>query len=239
MVESEMFGKLAKVVLEGDEEGVMSLVQEVINSGITPLKIITEGMALGVREAGDKFSKGEYFLPQLIMASEAMRVGLALILPLITADARKEASGNVVIGSVEGDVHDIGKNIVSAMLIASGFYVIDLGVDVPSATFVGAVEKESPHILALGSYMSTTLPAMDTVIKDLEKAGLRDKVKVMIGGVATTPEYARKIGADGYAADAPEVVRVAQQLLGQEAGAPMPKEESYSWRGITTKGSIE
>ncbi|HBY93019.1 MAG: corrinoid protein [Ardenticatenaceae bacterium] len=233
MSKEELFPKLSDAVLAGDEETVLSLCQQAVSAGFAPMSIITDGMAPGARAAGDKFSQGKYFLPQLIMAGEAMKAGLEVLLPLITAEARQGAAGRVVIGSVEGDVHDVGKNIVAAMLTAGGFDVVDLGVDVSAAAFVDAVRKESPDILGMGSYMSTTRPQMQVVIEALKEASLRDRVRVMIGGIAATETYAREIGADGFAADAPDAVRLAEQLAEGVAAAPTLEAGASPWRGFT------
>lgn len=234
MTESEILTKLENMVLEGDEEGTAAWCQKAVEEGIAPMRIIRDGMAPGATAAGEKFSSGEYFLPELIMAGEAMKAGLENILPLITADARKEASlGLVVIGSVEGDVHDIGKNILIAMLTANGFEVLDLGVDVPSSTFVEAVARESPQVLGIGSYMSTTRPNMQVVMEELEKAGLRRTVKVMVGGISVTEEFANQIGADGFGIDVPKAVELAKQFCEQAAFAATPEAGPSPWRGIT------
>ncbi len=231
MAQTELYDKLAEAVLQGDEESVVSLIKEAMKTNADSMTLITEGMAPGARQAGERFSKGEYFLPQLIMAGEAMKAGVALLVPTMTSDTRKKATGSVVIGSVEGDVHDIGKNIVTAMLIASGFYVVDLGVDVSPTNFIETAKKESADILAMGSYLSTTLPSIEKTIEGLKKAGLRNKVKVLVGGVAVTKDYASRVGADGHAGDAPGAVRVAERLLRMEVEAPLSKEESSPWRG--------
>ena len=232
MAQSDMLSKLSDAILHGDDEGIVALTNQAIESGLPPLEIITKGMAPGVRDAGKKFSDGQYFLPELIMAGEAMKAGLALVLPIIEASTEKEEAGRVAIGTVDGDVHDLGKNIVSVMLTASGFHVIDLGVDVSPAKFVETVGNESVDIMAMGSYLSTTLPSMGKTMEALKKAGLKDKVKVLVGGVAVTQTHADKIGADGYAMEALEAVRVAHELLGQDADAAVSKEESSAWRGM-------
>ena len=206
--------KLTQAVLVGDMDAVPGLCQEAIDAGYEPMVIINEGMAPGAREAGTKFSNGEYFLPQLVLAGEAMKAGLEVLLPLLTADAKAQAKGSVVIGSVEGDVHDIGKNIVSSLLLANGFNVLDLGIDVPAADFVEGVKSDQANIVAMGSYMSTTLPQMSAVIEALGAAGLRDQVKVMVGGAAVTQAFAEKIGADGYGEDAAQAVELAMELVG-------------------------
>jgi 5-methyltetrahydrofolate--homocysteine methyltransferase len=211
---NEILEKLTQAVLMGDMETVPILCQEAADAGIEPMVIINDGMAPGARAAGTKFSSGEYFLPQLVLAGEAMKAGLEVLLPLITAEAAAQAKGVVVIGSVEGDVHDIGKNIVASLMLANGFRVVDLGIDVPAADFVEKAKSEKADILAMGSYLSTTLPQMSAVIEALQKAGIRDQVKVMVGGAAVTQAFADKIGADGFSEDAAKAVDKAIQFVG-------------------------
>jgi corrinoid protein of di/trimethylamine methyltransferase len=215
-MDNEILEKLSQAVLLGDMDGVPGMCQEAVNAGYEPMVIINDGMAPGAREAGVKFSNGEYFLPQLVLAGEAMKGGLEILLPLITAEARAQAKGVVVIGSVEGDVHDIGKNIVSALLIANGFQVTDLGIDVPTSVFVERAKSENADIVAMGSYMSTTLPQMRGVVDALKEAGFRDRLKVMVGGAAVTEAFAEEIGADGFGEDAAEAVEKAIELVGGE-----------------------
>lgn len=210
----EVFDKLTKAVLGGDIDTVPTLCQEAANAGLEPMVIINEGMAPGARQAGIKFSNGEYFLPQLVLAGEAMNAGLEMLLPLITAEAQAQAKGTIVIGSVEGDVHDIGKNIVAALLVANGFKVTDLGIDVPAAEFIDKVKSEDADIVAMGSYMSTTLPQMTAVMEALKEAVLRERIKVIVGGAAVTQAFADKIGADGFGEDAAQAVEKAIELMG-------------------------
>jgi corrinoid protein of di/trimethylamine methyltransferase len=214
MSQQVIFEKLSEAVLNGDIDSIPALCEDALAAGVAPMTIIHEGMAPGARGAGEKFDCGEYFLPQLVMSGESMKAGLEVLLPHLTAEAQAEAKGVIVIGSVEGDVHDIGKNIVGALLLANGFRVIDLGIDVPASDFVGKAAEESADIVAMGSYMSTTLPQMKAVIEALEEAGLRDRVKVMIGGAAVTQRFADEIGADSFGEDAPAAVNHAIELTG-------------------------
>ena len=213
MSKHEILEKLMQAVLMGEEDQMASLVEEARQAGASPMDIIKEGMSPGAKLAGDKFDTGEYFLPELMMSGEAMKAGLEVLLPHMTTEMKAQSEGKVLFGSVEGDVHDIGKNIVISMLTASGFEVVDLGIDVPADTFIEKVEEEKPNILGMGAYMSTTLPEMKTVMQKLQEKDLLSKVKVMVGGVATTAKFAEDIGADGHAEDASKAVKLAQNLM--------------------------
>jgi len=213
MSNNEILKKLEELVSTGKDDLVSTLCEQALKDGMDPIVVLDKGLAPGVRKAGEKFGCGEYFLPELVMAGEAMKAGMKIILPKLTGKAKREVVGNVVIGSVEGDVHDIGKGIVVALLTAASFNVVDLGVDVPASEFVKKVISEKGDILGMGSYMSTTLPGMKTVMEELTKSGLRKNVKVIIGGVAATKDYANRIGADGFAPDAPKAVELAEQMM--------------------------
>jgi len=213
MSNNEILKKLEELVSTGKDDLVSTLCEQALKDGMDPIVVLDKGLAPGVRKAGEKFGCGEYFLPELVMAGEAMKAGMKIILPKLTGKAKREVVGNVVIGSVEGDVHDIGKGIVVALLTAVSFNVVDLGVDVPASEFVKKVISEKGDILGMGSYMSTTLPGMKTVMEELTKSGLRKNVKVIIGGVAATKDYANRIGADGFAPDAPKAVELAEQMM--------------------------
>ena len=212
MDRGEMLETLYRAVLSREPEDVARAVEEAIGAGLDPLTMIEEGLARGLREVGDLYGRGEAFLPDLIMAGEAMKEGLRLLEPLIR---RKGGAGRgrVLLGTVEGDHHDIGKNIVVALLRANGFEVIDLGVDVPVEEFVEAVRRFKPDILGLSALMTTTVPLQRRVIERLEELDLRDKVKVLVGGGAVTPEVAREMGADAYGRDALDAVKKAIELI--------------------------
>jgi 5-methyltetrahydrofolate--homocysteine methyltransferase len=213
MSNNEILKKLEELVSTGKDDLVSTLCEQALKDGMDPIVVLDKGLAPGVRKAGEKFGCGEYFLPELVMAGEAMKAGMKIILPKLTGKAKREVVGNVVIGSVEGDVHDIGKGIVVALLTAASFNVVDLGVDVPASEFVKKVISEKGDILGMGSYMSTTLPGMKTVMEELTKSGHSGKIKVIIGGVAATKDYANRIGADGFAPDAPKAVELAEQMM--------------------------
>jgi len=212
-MENLIIEDLKKAVTEGDIEKTKELAKKVLEIGMDPLKAINEGMAKGAKEVGDKFSKGEVFLAELVMAGEAMKAGMSILLPKIR-EARKERKtfGKVVIGTVKGDIHSIGKDIVATLLEADGFEVINMGEDVPTEKFVEAIKQHKPDILGLSSLLTATMPMQKEVIDALKKEGLRDKVKVLIGGGPTTKEWAREIGADGWAGDAVSAVKLAKDI---------------------------
>lgn len=218
MAEDPILKELSEAVLDGQAERTKELTHQALDEGIAPMRIIREGMAPGAKAAGDKFADGDYFLPDLTLAGEAMNGALDIILPKMTAEDEAQNTGKVVLGSVEGDVHDIGKNITSALLRSNGFTVIDLGVDVPVDDFVSKIEEEEADILGLGCYMSTGLTQIEKNIEALEEAGLREEVSVMLGGVAVHNEFTKESGADAYGEDAHEAVKVAEKLM--ESGRP-------------------
>ncbi len=210
--EEEILAKLRDAIVNLDIDAVQKAAKEAIESGIPAYKAVVEGMAKGMEIVGQKYENGEYFLAELIMAGETMKEGMAILEPhLKTGDIK--AAGKVVIGTVRGDLHDIGKNVVITLLKAANFDVIDLGVDVSPEQFVEAVKKHEPNIVAMSALLTTTMIEMESVIKSLKEAGLRDKVKVIIGGAPITPEYAEKIGADAAAKDAVEGVRICTEWM--------------------------
>lgn len=211
--EQQLLDALTGAVLEYDVERVQALTQQVVAEGYDSLRALEDGLGRGLRRVGVLFGRREAFLPELVIAGEAMKAGLAILEPELRAGQARSRWGIFLIGTVEGDIHDIGKVIVSALLIADGFEVIDLGVDVPTATFITAVQEHQPAILGLSALLSTTIPVQGEVIEALQQAGLRDRVKVMIGGAAVTPGWADQVGADAYAKDAVEAVQLAKRLL--------------------------
>ena len=204
--EEEILARLRDAIVNLDIEAVQKAAKEAIDAGIPAYKAIVEGMAKGMEIVGKKYEDGEYFLAELIMAGETMKEGMAVLEPYLKVGDIKSA-GKVVIGTVRGDLHDIGKNVVITLLKAANFEVIDLGVDVSAEQFVEAVKKHNPDIVAMSALLTTTMVEMENVIESLKKSGLRDKVKIIIGGAPITPEYAKKIGADAAAKDAVEGVR--------------------------------
>jgi 5-methyltetrahydrofolate--homocysteine methyltransferase len=199
-------------IINLDIEGVKKASKEAIAAGIPAYKAVIEGMAKGMAIVGQKYEDGEYFLAELIMAGETMREGMIILEPHLKAGDIKSA-GKVVIGTVKGDLHDIGKNVVITLLKAGNFDIVDLGIDIEAEQFVEAVKTHNPDIVAMSALLTTTMVEMESVIKSLEKAGLREKVKVIIGGAPITPEYAEKIGADAAAKDAVGGVRICSTWM--------------------------
>lgn len=205
--------KLHAAILEGDREAAVEITREALQSGSDPEELIDGGMIPAMAEAGRRFEEEEFFVPELLLAARAMKAALELLRPLLV-DRGAEPRGRVVIGTVKGDLHDIGKNLVSSMLEGAGFEVVDLGTDVAPEHFVEAIRERNADLVGLSALLTVTMPAMRTTIEALEKAGLRERVKVMIGGAPLSAEYAKEIGADAYADNASAAVRTAEQLVG-------------------------
>jgi 5-methyltetrahydrofolate--homocysteine methyltransferase len=208
------FEELIKSVINGDIEGVKKGVRRAVEKGISPIDIIQKGLAPGMKIIGDRFSRLEVYLPSLLLASEAMKAGMEILKPHILKRGLKVPRiGRVVIGSIEGDVHEIGKNIVAMMLEAAGFEVYDLGKDVSISDFIKKAEEVNTDIIGVSALMTTTMQNMSRLIKDLEDLGLREKYKIMVGGGPVLPDWAMEIGADGYGRDSAEAVKEAKKLI--------------------------
>lgn len=203
---------LYDAILNGDAKKAYAATEAALAAGALPMEIITESMVPAMDEVGRLFEAEEYFVPELLLAARAMRGALGLLRPLMVASGQK-LSTRVVIGTVKGDLHDIGKNIVASMLEGSGFEVIDLGADVAPEAFVAAVQQRNPQVVCMSALLTVTMPAMKTTIEALTAAGLRGQVKVLVGGAPVTPQYAREIGADGYSENASGAVGVVRGLL--------------------------
>jgi len=201
----KIFEQLQQTVIVGDTEGAKKAAQDAIDAGIEPWKAITDGLAAGMKVVGEKYESKEYFLPEVMVASDAMYAGLNLLLPLLKA-AEKADREKVVIGVVEGDIHDIGKNIVKTMLTAAGYDVIDVGRDVPTPQFIETATGEKAKVIAMSTMMTPTLMSMKDVEAELDKKGLKGEVKTIIGGGTVTDEWKAKIGSDAYGKDAVEAV---------------------------------
>ena len=210
----EIFNKMSQSILDGDADEAANLARQAVQAGIDPLEAINQGFVLGVNQVGEQFSCGNAFLPELVMAGEAMKAAVRVLEPeMARRGSHREILGKVVLATVEGDIHEIGKTLVGTMLSASGFEVFDLGVDVPTATIVKKAQENNANIVALSALLTTTMVKQREVIEALEKAGLRGRVKVMVGGAPVTREWVEKINADGYSEDAIGAVSTAQQLV--------------------------
>ena len=203
--------ELQQAILEGEKASAVAAVQAALQSDLEPQAILN-AMIAAMDEVGRLFEEGEYFVPEMLIAARAMQACLDILNPHL-ADHAIEPVGRVVIGTVKGDLHDIGKNLVAVMLEGAGFKIINLGVDVPPEKFIEAIQTHHPHILALSALLTTTMPGMKTIIEAIQAAGLRDQVKIMVGGAPLNDGYARLIGADGYSPDASSAVKLAKTLI--------------------------
>jgi len=209
----EMHQKLAQALIDGEPEDAEALAREALALGLDPLECITQGLTPGIQQVGKLFASGEYFLPELIIGADAMKAALDVLEPMLLGDQKREVVGRVVLGTVAGDLHEIGKTLVGTMLTANGFHVTDIGVDKKAEDFIAAIKENDADIVGASALLTTTMLHQRTLIEALKDAGLRDKVKVMIGGAPVTESYAREIGADGYAEDAISAVEMAFRLI--------------------------
>lgn len=214
MSKEEILNKLAQAVIDGEPEDAEELARQALAEGLDPLVCINEGLTPGINRVGELFESGEYFLPDLIIGGEAMKAALAVLEPALASDQEREVLGRVVLGTVEGDLHEIGKTLVGTMLAANGFEVTDIGIDKSAADFVAAVKETNANLVGASALLTTTMLQQQKIIEALEEAGLRDQVKVMVGGAPVTQSWADKIGADGYAEDAIAAVALAKKLVG-------------------------
>jgi corrinoid protein of di/trimethylamine methyltransferase len=215
MQNEELFKEMAQSITDGDDIKAAELAQKSIDLGIDPLEAINNGFVNGVNFVGDQFSCGNMFLPELVMAGEAMKAAVAVLEPeLAKRGSERKMLGKVVLCTVEGDIHEIGKTLVGTMLSATGFQVYDMGVDVPVMKVVEKAREVGADIVAMSALLTTTMVHQRDVIEALEDVGMRSKVKVMVGGAPVTQDWVKQIGADGYSEDAIGAARVAKQLLG-------------------------
>lgn len=213
---STVLEQLAQAVVEGDVDKVNQLCREALERNVDPLEAITKGLAKGVKDVGDRFGKGEAFLVDLMLAGEAMKAGTAILLPKVKgAGARGHSLGKALMGTVKGDIHSIGKDIVATLMEADGFEVNNIGEDIPDGVFVEKVKEHKPNILGLSSLMTVTMPAQREIINLLQKQALRGQLKVIIGGAPTSQKWAEEIGADGWAGDAVSATRKVRELVGR------------------------
>lgn len=210
----ELFRRMAQSVIDGEDEEAAALARAALEKGIDPLAAINDGFTAGMDVVSERYSSGEYFLPDLIMGGEAMKAALAVLEPVLAASGQqREVLGTIVLGTVKGDIHEIGKALVGSMLSANGFRVYDLGIDVESNTFVVKAQEHNADIVALSALLTTTMLLQRDVIELLAEAGLGDRVKVMVGGSPVTQGWADQIGADGFAEDAANAVVAAKRLM--------------------------
>jgi corrinoid protein of di/trimethylamine methyltransferase len=213
---ADLFAAMAKAVVEGDAAVAAELAQNALEGGLPPGEALDKGFVPGIRTVGEMWETGEYFLPELIASAEAMKAAAAVLRPALEASGSSaDAAGTVVIGTIEGDIHDIGKNLVSAMLTANGFKVVDLGADVKLPAFLEAAESAGADLICLSALLTTTMLGQRRFIELLVDRGLRNRYKVLVGGAPTSRKWAEEIGADGYGESAPAAVREALGLLGK------------------------
>ncbi len=206
--------KLYDAILSGDNKTAVAITKQALDAGADPLDIVNNHMVPAMDEAGRRFECEEYFVPELLLAARAMKGALELIRPLL-AERGAEPVGRVVIGTVKGDLHDIGKNLVASMLEGGGFEVIDLGADVAPDKFVQVIKDRNADIVCLSALLTVTMPSMKTTIEALKTAGVRDRVKVLVGGAPVTEQWAHDIGADGYGPSAAAAVPLARRMMGK------------------------
>jgi len=204
--------QLHDAVLTGDAKTAKSVTEQALAAGVEPLKLVQEYMVPAMAEVGRRFECNEYFVPELLLSARAMKGALELIKPLLAASGTQPV-GRVAIGTVKGDLHDIGKNLVAAMLEGGGYEIIDLGVNVTPEQFVAAVKEKNANIVAMSALLTTTMPSMRTTVDALKQAGVRDKVKILVGGAPITQRYAEEIGADGYTESAAGAVGLAKKVV--------------------------
>jgi len=210
---ADILQEIATNLYNGNAKATGELVQKALDQGLSAGEVLTGGLVAGMDEVGKGFKSGELFVPEVLIAARAMHAGMAVLKPLL-ADSDVPSAGKFAVGTVKGDLHDIGKNLVKMMVEGGGFEVVDLGVDVSPDAFVKAVREHKPNVIGMSALLTTTMTSMKDVIEALQEAGLRKSVKIMIGGAPVTEAYAKEIGADGYAPDAATAVDVARSLVG-------------------------
>jgi 5-methyltetrahydrofolate--homocysteine methyltransferase len=210
--------RLHDAILNGDQKTAIAVTEEALQGNPDPMRLIADYMVPAMDEVGRRFECEDYFVPELLLSARAMKGAMELLRPLLISSGAKMA-GRVVIGTVKGDLHDIGKNLVASMLEGSGFEIVDLGADVAPEKFIGAVRDNGADIVCLSALLTVTMPSMKKTIDALSEAGLRDRVKVLIGGAPVTPQFAREIGADGYGENATVAVALARQIMTARAPA--------------------
>jgi trimethylamine corrinoid protein len=214
MPKEATYKELADAIIDGDKDRLSGVVEKALGEGLAPFDVIDKGLSPGMKEVGEKFARYEIYLPEMMMAAEAWEEAMKVLEPkLVAAGGERKKVGKVVIGTVSGDVHSIGKNIVAAMLKMNGFDVFDLGIDVTASAFVGKAEEIGADIIAASALMTTTMPQQKNIIEHLEARGVRDKYRVLVGGGSTNKEWADGIGADGYGKTAGDAVALALKAV--------------------------
>jgi len=210
---SRLYERLSTAILEGDTEKTRKLVQKALDQELVPKDILDNGMVVGMDEVGVRFKRGDMFVPEVLMSADAMQAGLQILRPELVASGAK-LIGKILMGTVKGDLHDIGKNLVGMMCEGAGFEVINLGFNIEPEKFIEAIKEHQPDIVGMSALLTTTMRAMGQTIKAIEEAGLRDQVKIMVGGAPVDAAFAERIGADGYGSNAPAGVDLAKQFVG-------------------------
>jgi 5-methyltetrahydrofolate--homocysteine methyltransferase len=209
---SDLFERLSTAILEGDSEKTPKLVTRALKKDHAPQEILDNGLVVGMAEVGVRFKRGDMFVPEVLMSAEAMAAGMEILRPELIASGAK-LIGKILMGTVKGDLHDIGKNLVSMMCEGNGFEIIDIGFNAPPEKFIEAIKEHQPNIVGMSAMLTTTMRAMGHTIKAIEEAGLRDQVKIIVGGAPVDAEFAERIGADGYGSNAPSGAELAKQLV--------------------------
>lgn len=212
--QEEILDGLYEHTLNGDDEPVLQLTQEGLELGMEPLTMVFDALIPALEEVGRLFEIGDYFVPEMLIAAQAMQGAMNILKPLIAQTGYKPI-GTFVMGTVKGDIHDIGKNLCNIMLEGASFKIIDLGVNTPPEKFIAAIKEHKPQFVGMSAFLTTTMPMFKVTVEALKEAGLRDQVKILVGGAPVNQEYADRCGADGYAPDASAAVRLAKELLRQ------------------------
>ncbi|MGA2489777.1 MAG: corrinoid protein [Anaerolineales bacterium] len=215
---SDKYAEISKAIVDGEDIQATKLVEAALVEGLLPLDILNQGVVAGINKTGELWAANKYFLPDVILSADAFKAAMVPLEPKLKASRSGQPTHRFVIGVVQGDMHDLGKSLVIAMLASAGFEVIDLGIDVPKEQFIAAVKQYKPDILGLGAYMSTTMLEMKEIIAELDKQGFRQGMKVMIGGVPTSQEFADEVGADAWGKDAMLAMQKALELIGGKNG---------------------
>jgi 5-methyltetrahydrofolate--homocysteine methyltransferase len=210
---SEIYERLSTAVLEGDAEKAHKLVERGLKQGLSPKEILDNGLIVGMDEVGARFKRGDMFVPEVLMSADSMAAGMEILRPLLI-ESGAEMLGKILMGTVKGDLHDIGKNLVSMLCEGAGFEIIDIGFNAEPEKFIEGIKEHQPQVVGMSAMLTTTMRAMGQTIKAIEEAGLRDKVKIMVGGAPVDKDFADTIGADGYGSNAPSGADLAKQLVG-------------------------